>query len=351
VAVAGISFLRPEALWAVPALAAAWLVWRVFRRRRFVAFSAVKQVRQLGHHPSPVRRLPAVLILLSLLMILGALMDPVVPFAESKIEAQGLDIVLVVDLSSSMLETMGLYTEGRATAPTDTPVTTPAPVSNTPTAPGVRGGATRLEVTKGALRDFINRRRNDRIGLVVFSDNAYVVSPLTFDYNYLRQYVDSIDDQLLRREGMTAIGDGIYLANVLLAKQSDANVRNKVIVVLTDGEHNIGRDPIEALADTDAAGVRAHLIGVDLEKVIRGRPAVVKLIDTVRHYGGQYFQANSAQQLQAANRALASLEKGKLAGRRFELNVPIFHWFTMPALILLVAALGLRVFPYFTDVT
>jgi Ca-activated chloride channel family protein len=339
--VSDISFLRPEVLWAVPALAVAFLVWRVFRRRRFVAFSAVKQLRLLGHHPSPVRRLPTVFAALALAMTLGALLDPVIPFAESKVEAQGLDIVLVVDLSSSMLETMGLYTEGR-------------PASTAGDSPAVRGPnapATRLEVTKGALRDFINRRRNDRIGLVVFSDNAYVVSPLTFDYNYLRQYVDSIDDQLLRREGMTAIGDGIHLANVLLARQSDPNVKNKVIVVLTDGEHNIGRDPIEALGDIDAAGVRAHLIGVDLEKVIRGRPAVVKLIDTVRHYGGQYFQANNAQQLQAANRALAALEKGKLAGRRFQLNVPIFHWFAMPALVLLVAALGLRVFPYFTDVT
>jgi Ca-activated chloride channel family protein len=334
--VADISFLRPEVLWAIPAFAVAFVVWRLFRRRRFVAFSAVKQVKLLGHHPSPVRRLPTVLAALSLAMILAALMDPVVPFAESKIEAQGLDIVLVVDLSSSMLETMGLYTEGRPTAASDV---------------ATAKGLTRLEVTKAALRDFINRRRNDRIGLVVFSDNAYVVSPLTFDYNYLREYVESIDDQLLRREGMTAIGEGIHLGNVLLARQSDANVKNKVMVVLTDGEHNIGRDPIEALGDTDAAGVRAHLIGVDLEKVIRGRPAVVKLIDTVRHYGGQYFQANSAQQLLAANRALAALEKGKLAGRRFELNVPIFHWFAMPALVLLVGALGLRVFPYFTDVT
>jgi Ca-activated chloride channel family protein len=334
--VADISFLRPEVLWAIPAFAVAFVVWRLFRRRRFVAFSAVKQVKLLGHHPSPVRRLPTVLAALSLATILAALMDPVVPFAESKIEAQGLDIVLVVDLSSSMLETMGLYTEGRPTAASDV---------------ATAKGLTRLEVTKAALRDFINRRRNDRIGLVVFSDNAYVVSPLTFDYNYLREYVESIDDQLLRREGMTAIGEGIHLGNVLLARQSDANVKNKVMVVLTDGEHNIGRDPIEALGDTDAAGVRAHLIGVDLEKVIRGRPAVVKLIDTVRHYGGQYFQANSAQQLLAANRALAALEKGKLAGRRFELNVPIFHWFAMPALVLLVGALGLRVFPYFTDVT
>jgi hypothetical protein len=150
---------------------------------------------------------------------------------------------------------------------------------------------------------------------------------------------------------MTAIGEGIHLANVLLARQSAEHVKNKVIVVLTDGEHNIGRDPIEALGDSDAAGVRAHLIGIDLEKALRQKPAVAKLVDTIRAYGGQYFQAESPTQLLAANRALSLLEKGRLAGRRFDLDVPIFTWFAMPALILLAIALGLRIFPYFTDVT
>jgi Mg-chelatase subunit ChlD len=337
-------------LWAAPAILLALLASRLVRRRRFVGFSDVRNLQQLGHRPSPIRRLPTLLAFGALAAIVGALMEPVVPFAESKIEAQGLDIVLVVDLSASMTEMMGLLSELPPSAFRLPPGSAPG-VRPAVTGPGGQPYSTRLDATKRALRDFIARRRNDRIGLVVFSDNAYVISPLTFDYEYLRNYVDGIDDTLLKAEGMTAIGEGIHLANVLLARQSEKNVKNKVIVVLTDGEHNIGRDPIEALGDSDAAGVRAHLIGIDLEKAMRQKPAVAKLIETVRAYGGQYFQADSPPQLLAANRALSLLEKGRLAGRRLQLDVPIFTWLAMPALVLLVCALGLRVIPYFTDVT
>lgn len=346
-----ISFLRPDAFWAVPATALVLLLWFLLRRRRFVAFSAVRQLRLLRHHPSLLRRLPELLTLLALALILVALMEPVIPYSEAEIEAQGLDVMLVVDLSASMAEIMGSLSELPPNAYRSPPATRTVVgplAAQDQTAEVV---PTRLHATKQALRDFIDGRRNDRIGLVVFSDRAYVISPLTFDYDYLVRYVDGIDDTLLRTEGMTAIGEGIHLANVLLARQSEVDVRNKVIVVFTDGEHNIGRDPIEALGDVHAAGVRAHLIGVDLEQVVRQKPAVVKLIDTVRHYGGQYFQANSSRQLQNANTDLAALEKGRLAGTRLVRNVPIFTWFAIPALILIVVALGLRVIHYFTDIT
>jgi Ca-activated chloride channel family protein len=264
------------------------------------------------------------------------LTEPVLPFSESTVEAQGLDIVLVVDLSSSMAEIMGLNTEG------------------TPTVRSSETGkpfATRLEVCKQALRDFVQRRRNDRIALVVFSDEAYVISPLTFDYPYLLRYIDELDDTLMRTEGMTAIGEGMNLANVLLSKQSARDVRNKVIVVLTDGEHNIGRDPLQVLGETSAAGIRTYLIGVDLEQAIKEKPAVALLINSVRQQGGRYYQANSVRQLQAANADLAAIEKGRLAGRNFQRNVPIYSWFVMPAVVLLVVAVGCRAIPYFADLT
>ena len=79
---------------------------------------------------------------------------------------------------------------------------------------------TRLTATKDAIKSFVASRRDDRVGLVVFSDNAYVISPLTFDHEYIIRYVDLIDDQLLRGEGMTAIGDGLALANSMLASAS-----------------------------------------------------------------------------------------------------------------------------------
>src|SRR5215471_12258584 len=131
---------------------------------------------------------------------------------------------------------------------------------------GAIGGAhgqTRLDATKAAIKTLVQLRHDDRLGLVVFSDHAYVISPLTFDHDYLLHYIDTVDDQMLRGEGMTAIGDGLALSDFLLAKQSTAQGhRNQVVVLFTDGENNIGRDPLEVMHEADAAHIRVHMVGL-----------------------------------------------------------------------------------------
>src|SRR5205807_530665 len=118
---------------------------------------------------------------------------------------------------------------------------------------------------------------------IVFSDFAHVVSPLTFDREYLLQYVDMVDMNMLAGEGMTAIGDAVTLANYVLAVQAKGGPRRgRVIIVFTDGENNRGRDPIEAVGEAAGAGVKVHLVGVDLEKVVARKPEVGRLIATVK---------------------------------------------------------------------
>src|SRR5215471_19005388 len=133
---------------------------------------------------------------------------------------------------------------------------------------GAIGGAhgqTRLDATKAAIKTLVRLRRDDRLGLVVFSDHAYVISPLTFDHDYLLRYIDMVDDQLLRGEGMTAIGDGLALSDYLLARQSRAaGRRNQVVVLFTDGESNMGRDPLDVMKEADAANIRVHMVGLAL---------------------------------------------------------------------------------------
>jgi len=338
-----ITFLRPDVLWMVPVAAVAVVLWRLIRRKRYVAFSAVGWLDRLPSRPSPVRRLPALLIVAGLALTMVALMEPVLPYSEGRIQAQGLDIVLLLDLSSSMQEVMDLR-------PFSRPITGQT-FSARDVAPRQPEGKTRLETTKDALRDFIRRRRDDRVGLVVFSDHAYVVSPLTFDYENLLNYVDTIDDQILRGEGMTAIGSGLGLSNYLLARQSDQEYRNKVIVVFTDGENNFGPDPLGVLAESDAAGFRVHVIGVDLEDRVKQNPAVLRLIEAVRQYGGQYYSADTVRQLRAAYGEIDSLEKGLLTSTTYVRNVPVFVWFVRPALVLLLLGLCVRVIPYFADYT
>ena len=171
-------------------------------------------------------------------LIALALCEPVVPYSERQVTSRGVDIAIVLDLSSSMQELMG----GRA------------------------GAATRLETTKKALIDFIGRRPDDRIGLIVFSDYPYVVSPLTFDHQYLRDYVGMIDDKTLAEEGLTAIGDGISTGSALLARMKlERGSGRQVMVVFTDGEHNFGEDPLVTLAKANEAGTRVHMVGIDLD--------------------------------------------------------------------------------------
>jgi Ca-activated chloride channel family protein len=338
-----LQLLEPGFLLLLPAALLLLVLARLLRRRRFVASTTLAWLEPLLARPSLVRRLPAALAAAAFALVAVALTEPVLPFSQAEVKSLGLDVTLVLDLSSSMQELMDAPRLA-ATLPT------PPPRGRDGT-PAGRQGRTRLETTKQALRDFIARRRDDRIGLVVFSDHAYVVSPLTLDYDALLRYVEMVDDQILRGEGMTAIGDGIALANHLLTKQRGAARRDQVVLVFTDGEYNLGRDPVAVLAESAAAKIRVHLVGVDLEDEVKRKPAVRLLIDEVGRHGGRYYNADTERELRAVSRALDSLEKGLLTNKVYVRQAPVFHWFALPAVGLLVVAAGVRAIPYFADFT
>ena len=337
------TFRELDVLWVtVPAMVVA-LVWQWRRRRTYVAFSTVDLLRRINPHPSIVRRLPALAAGCSFAALVLALMDPVIPYSEAQVVARGLDIVLVVDLSSSMQEIMAL--------PRPSQSLQNLTFTSRDLAPRRLTGKTRLDTTKEALKDLISKRQGDRLGLIVFSDHPYLVSPLTFDHENLFRYVDMLDDQILRGEGMTAIGDGLGLGTQLLARQSPEPGSHKVIVLFTDGENNTGRDPLSSLAEADAAGIRVHVIGVDLEDEIKQKPAVLQLISTVRRLGGQYFNADTAGELRAAYSRIDSMERGRLTSTVAVHSDPVFDWFARSAAWLLLAAFALRAIPFFSDLT
>ncbi len=335
-------FLHPEIAWWLLALFAAAVLVRAAARRRLGIASTSPWVFERTYRASVLRRLPAAVFLCALLLLGCALMDPVLPFAETRVQSQGLDIIIALDLSSSMEEQMDR----------PAPAMQALAVTNQDARSVRLPAKTRLEATKDAIKVFVGRRLDDRIGLIVFSDNAYVVSPLTFDHRYLVRYIDMVDNQILRGEGMTAIGEGLALANYMLARQAAVpGRRNKVIVVFTDGENTIGREPLEVLAQSDAAGIRVHLVGVDLEEEIRKKPPVQALLRAVTKYGGRYFNAGTARELDAASRAIDSIEKGILVSRTLEHDTPVFQWFALPSLICFAVAFALRAIPAFIDQT
>ncbi len=335
-------FLRPElAGWLFGALAVLVVV-RLRMRGRYAASTTVSRLAG-AYRASRVRRLPLATLALALGLITLALMEPVLPSVEADVESRGLDIVMLLDLSSSMQEQME-----RARPSRDMSRLTFT--SRDSLATRVQG-KTRLEATKEAIRSFVMRRRDDRIALIVFSDNAYVVSPLTFDHDYLLRYIDMVDDRILRGEGMTAIGDGLALSNYLLARQAGRLRRNQLVVLFTDGESNKGRDPVDVLAESNAASIRVHFVGLDLEEEVRNKAQVQKLLDAIRRYGGRYFDANTVRDLDAASRTIDTIEKGVLLNRVRLRDDPMYQWFAAPALALIVAAVGLRAIPYFVDQT
>jgi Ca-activated chloride channel family protein len=319
-------FLHPGFAWWFAALAAAAIAARVAHRRRLGVATTMAWLFERSYRASIVRRLPLAAFLAGLGLLGCALMDPVLPFAETEVRSHGLDIIIALDLSSSMEAPMDRVARGPA--------------------------RTRLDATKEAIKAFVGRRIDDRIGVVVFSDNAYVISPLTFDHGYLLRYVDMVDNQILRGEGMTAIGEGLALSKYLLARQAAVpGRRNKVVVVFTDGENNTGRDPLGVLAESDASGVRVHVIGVDLEDEVKKKPQVQALLRAVERYGGRYFDADTSGELDAASRAVDAIEKGVLVRQTRQRDAPVFQWFALPSLLCFAAGFALRAIPAFIDQT
>src|SRR5260221_4882782 len=325
-------FLHPEyAWWLLAAFAAvAILKWRV--GGRFGGFTSGLPGRRFPFRASTFRRLPFAVLAAAAALAGLALMQPVIPYAQADVSSRGLDIVLLLDLSSSMQEEMG---SGQALRTTT-----------------VAGGRTRMDAVKDAVKTFIRTRRDDRIGLVVFSDNPYVISPLTFDHEYLLHYIDFVDDKLLQGEGQTAIGDGLALSDYVLSRQATPTSRgHQVVVLFTDGESNRGREPVDVLKEAKDAGIRVHVIGVDLEMDVKEKPAVQMLMAAVEDAGGRVFRAGSERDLIAASRTIDAMEKGLLVSRVYVRDVPVSQWFAIPALVALALALGLRAIPYFVDQT
>lgn len=326
-------FLHPDyALWLAAAFTIVTLLkWRV--RWRFAAFTVVLPGRGAPVRASLFRRLPFLVLAIAAAFAGLALMQPVIPYSQADLSSKGLDIVLLLDLSSSMQEEMG---SGQHTLRAST----------------LAGGRTRLDAVKDAVKTFIRTRRDDRIGLVVFSDNPYVISPLTFDHEYLLHYIDFVDDRLLQGEGQTAIGDGLALSNYVLSRQATAASRgHQVIVLFTDGESNRGREPVDVLKQSKDALIRVHVVGVDLETDVKEKPGVQMLMAAVEDAGGRYFSADSERDLVSASRTIDAMEKGLLVSRVYVRDVPVYQWFAIPALVALLGALGLRSIPYFVDQT
>jgi Ca-activated chloride channel family protein len=244
---------------------------------------------------------------------------------ETRITASGVDIVVAVDRSTSM-------------------IAEDFELSGQP--------ANRLAVAKDVLRRFVEKRPNDRIGLIAFALNAYLVSPLTLDHDFLLTNLDRLE-LASRAEDGTAIGSGLASA---LNRLRDVRSVSKIVILMTDGQNNAGKvPPLTAAEAAQALGVKVYTIGVGTRGVARvpyidewGQRRYVQqqvnidevtLTEIARRTGGQYYRADRTESLVAIYDEIDRMEKTEVEVKHYERYRELFPWVLLLGLVVLLLEL------------
>jgi len=282
------------------------------------------------------RDLPGVLRGAALVFLFASLARPENTLRDEQSGERGIDIVIVLDLSGSMRAAMdagGPLTADRGKRPT------------------------RLDTAKDVILDFISRRKTDRIGVVVFGRNAYVLAPPTLDYQLLTTLVGKMELDLIDGNG-TAIGDAVGTG---VARLRRSNAKSKAIVLLTDGDSNAGElSPEYATHLAKTQGVKVYTVqigngddvdvaeGTDLfgqtKYVRRHFPVNPELLKTMANEtGGDAFIATDKRGLETSMHSiLDSLEKTKFLAQTAAVE-ELFPLLLVPGVILLVLEVLARV--------
>jgi Ca-activated chloride channel family protein len=326
----GVTFAHPWVLLLLPALPL--IAW--FRGKRggapSIIFSSITDLRIIGH----LRRSKAGAILTSLLLLAEALL--IVALARpqrgkelQQIKASGIDIILAIDVSRSMLAED--FTIGNERA-------------------------NRLEAVKQVTERFINARPNDRIGIVAFAGRPYLVSPLTLDHDWLLKNLERLNVGLV--EDGTAIGSAIVSSANRLKERA---AKSKIIVLLTDGDNNSGKvNPTTAAEAAHALGLKIYTIGAGTRgyapvpvpmfgQIVYRNVKVEVDEETLKKIAaianGQFYRATDSKSLQQIFDQIDRLEKSVIETRQYTQYRDLFIWPLMPAFgLLLVYLAGMQSF-------
>ena len=295
-----------------------WALWRLARRagpsyllpRLSAAGLDAPAGRRLRTLPwlGALRAAAAVLIII-------AIARPQATTVEARRPAEGIDIVLTIDTSSSM-------TQFR-----------------------LGGEETRIDAARRVARDFIAQREEDRVGLVIFQRRSLVLSPLTLDLEAIDTLIEASVRSGLIPDG-TALGLAMAESVDLLR---DSQAASRVVVALTDGENNVpGVTTQQAAAIGRALGVRIYTIGLPAGQ--RSSPAVslneLPLIYAADETGGRYFRAEDAEELAAAYEEIAALERARVGEETLLRSRELAPWLLLAALGLILLEVGARVGPW-----
>jgi Ca-activated chloride channel family protein len=319
----GDRFANPEFLWLlllVPLLA--YLFW--WRRKKMVTEVQFSSLQPFEKVPKSfrerLRHSPVVLRLLALTSLIVAFARPQSVSSRQNVSTEGIDIVLLLDVSGSMLAED--FTPNRITA------------------------------AKQVAEDFINGRQNDRIGLVIFSGVSFTQCPLTTDYKVLINLLHQV------KNGMIVDGTaiGMAIANGV-NRLKDSKAKSKVMILLTDGVNNRGEiDPITAAKIAATYGVRIYTVGVgaqgeapypvqtpfgirrQLIPVDLDEKALTAIADMT---GGKYFRATDNEKLKAIYKEIDKMERTKIQVTAYKRYTELFDNWLVLGLALVALEVGM----------
>lgn len=301
-----------------------------------VPYPMLEAVRAVG----PGRRarwrwlLPALRLTALALLVLG-LARPQLGRAATQVRAEGIDIMLAVDLSGSMLAEDFQLDGDRAS---------------------------RLDAVKRVVREFLGKRPNDRVGLVLFAARPYTQAPLTLDHGWLLSNLDRAQIGMI--EDGTAVGSALATA---VGRLQGSDAKSKVVILLTDGQSNAGKvPPLTAAESAKELGYRVYTIGAGTRGTAPypqvdpfGRKVYVNMPvdvdeDTLKAIaettGGKYFRATDTDSLRRIYDDIDQLETTSHEGLQYLDYDELYVWLVVAALLLLIgeavlAQTWLRVLP------
>lgn len=332
------SFQNPQWLWLLAALPVwAWLSGR-FGQKAALLFSSTALARGAGIRTRARAggRLLFVLRLLALACIIVAIARPQLGEGHSEVESSGIDIMLVVDVSGSMHALDFSQSNQQLIS--------------------------RLDIVKHTIDQFIQNRPSDRIGLMVFAKEPFLVSPLTLKHDWLRQNLERVQIGLIDSDG-TAIGPAIARS---AERMRDQQASSRIVILLTDGEDNVQQiPPIAAAQAAKAFDIKFYTIAAGRSGIVpmprfnrAGQIAGIERVqsnidtETLKEIAditeGKFYQATNPKELEQIYKDIDQLEKTKVTLRHYSHYRQLYHWLALAALALLALELALATTRYRT---
>ena len=322
-----VTFLNPEFFWLflmIP-VAIAWLFWRRNKQTPTLKVSSLKGFQSTNSILAKLHPFLHVLRLLALSSLIVAMARPrTVDISNKTKTTKGIDIVMAVDVSGSML--------AKDLKPN------------------------RMEALKRVASDFVQERPNDRIGLVVYAAEAYTKSPVTSDKAVILDAISSIKYDNVLQDG-TGIGMGLTTA---INRLKDSKAKSKVIILLTDGVNNAGFIEPETASDiAQQYGIKVYTIGIGTNGMAEFPYAIapngqflfrmmqveidVKLLQSIaQKTGGKYFRATGNEKLAQIYDEINKLETTEIEELKFYDYDEKYRPFVWIAGVLLLAEISLR---------